>query len=462
MTDPDSPSSIIVLVVLFLLHAFFAAVKEAIVSTRKSRRLQLIDEGNQAAKLVDRLAENATHLLATEQLVLKFTSFFIVAFASLSYTTPLAQAISINDFIALVIIIALAVLITLIVGDLIPKEIGRSYAEPIALWGIYPFNLLSYTVAPLARLVTRIGWVLTGRSDDSVEYAFGVITEEDLRTYVDASEEGGALKEDEKEMIYSIFALDDTSAREVMIPRIDIVAVEAQTSVREALDVIIEAGHSRVPVYADNIDNIAGILYAKDLLVYWRDNGEPGPVQNLVRDVYYVPETKSVSDLLHEFQTKKVQIAIVVDEYGGTAGLVTIEDILEEIVGEIQDEYDPEEFYMQYISDDEYVFNARMDLDDINNLMLADLPTDESDTLGGLVYNLLGRVPEVGDSVDSGDVHLTVMEVDGRRIVSVKVQRITQHKDEVSKEEDKSMTTDKHTSSTLVNNTPHNAISGSS
>lgn len=460
MLDPDSTSPIIILVILLVLHAFFAAVKEAIISVRKSRRLQLIEQGRHAAKLVDRLAENSTHLLATEQLALKFLGFFIIAFASLVYSSPLAQAISSNNLIAMVIITLIAVLFTLIFGELIPREFGRSYAEPLALWAIYPVNLLSYVAAPLARIVTKIGSALTGRLAGSNDYGLGVITEEELRTYVDASEEGGALKEDAKEMIYSIFALDDTSAREVMVPRIDVVAVEAQTSIMDALDVILEAGHSRVPVYIENIDNIIGILYAKDLLAHWRNGGEPRPVQGLEREAYFVPETKPVSDLLHEFQTKKVQIAIVVDEYGGTAGLVTIEDILEEIVGEIQDEYDPEEFLMEYISDNEYIFNARMDLDDINNLMFANLPTDDSDTLGGLVYNLLGRVPEVGDSVNVGDFHLTVMEVDGRRIGTVKVKRLVKSEKEYSKSTNEPITAEKHTS-TLVNNTPRNAISGS-
>lgn len=462
MIDPDSSSSVIVfLLVLLALHAFFAAATEAVISLRKSRRLQLIEEGNRAAKLVDQLAENANHLLATEQLALKFLGFFIIALASLYYSAPLSRFLSTNSLNAIVIITVVSVLVTLVFGDLIPREVGRRYAEPIALWAIYPLDLLSYVAAPLARIVTRIGWALTGHEEEGDEYGLGVITEEDLRTYVDASEEGGALKEDEKEMIYSIFALDDTLAREVMVPRIDIIALEANTPVMEALDVILEAGHSRVPVYVENIDSIIGILYAKDLLAHWRNGGEPAPIQGLVRDVYYVPETKPVSDLLHEFQTKKVQIAIVVDEYGGTAGLVTIEDILEEIVGEIQDEYDPEEFFMQYISDDEYIFNARMDLDDINNLMLAALPTEESDTIGGLVYDLLGRVPEVGDRVDVGDFHLTVMEVDGRRIVTVKVQRIEKKDDQRNTSKSERVATDSNASSTFVNNTTRNAISGS-
>jgi CBS domain containing-hemolysin-like protein len=361
----------------------------------------------------------------------------------------------------MIIITIVAVFVTLIFGELIPREIAHSYAESIALWSIYPFNLLSHLAAPLARLIAGMGRLLTGHWDETSDYNLSAITEEDLRTYVDASEEGGLLEKDEKEMIYSIFDLADTLAREVMVPRIDIVAVDADASVSEALDIILEAGHSRLPVYDDSIDNVIGILYAKDLLAHWHKGGEPRPVRGLEREVYYVPETKPVSDLLRELQTKKVHIAIVVDEYGGTAGLVTIEDILEEIVGEIQDEYDVEEFYMDRISDDEYIFSARVDLDDINDIMSVDLPTDESDTLGGLVYAMLGRVPGIGDTVDVADLRLTVLTVEGRRIGTVRVRRL--HNDETgqksSTREKEATTTSKH-SSTLVSN-PRKVTSGS-
>lgn len=461
MLEPDSTTPIVVLLVLLAIHAFFAATKEAIVSTRKSRRLQLIEEGNHAAELVNTLAEDATRLLTTEQLVLKFVGFFIIGLAAFVYTLPLAQIFAIHSLTAMIIITIVAVLVTLIFGELIPREIARGYAEPIALWSIYPFTMLSHLAAPLARFITSIGRLLTGRWDAPDDYNLSTITEEDLRTYVDASEEGGLLEKDEKEMIYSIFDLGDTVAREVMVPRIDIVAVEADSPVSEALDTILEAGHSRVPVYDDSIDNIVGILYAKDLLAHWHKGGQPRPVRGLEREVYYVPETKPVSDLLRELQTKKVHIAIVVDEYGGTAGLVTIEDILEEIVGEIQDEYDVEEFYMDRISESEYIFSARVDLDDINDLMSVDLPTDESDTLGGLVYAMLGRVPAVGDTVDVGDLRLTVLTVEGRRIGTVRVRRLPNGEtDQKSSTREKETTTAPKNPSTLVSN-PRKVTSGS-
>lgn len=429
MLDPDSSIPLVILVSLLILYAVVAAAREAITSLKRSKRIQLVEEGKPSAQLIDELAENTTLLLATEQLILKPLGYFMAVYAAFVYAAPLAQAISVNNFFAAVIILLLLAFVVLLFGELIPREFAKNNPEALVLWAVYPFCWLSYLTSPLARFTGRVGRSLAGRSDEE-EYSPGTITEEDLLSYVDAGEEEGIFKEDEKEMIYSIFDLDDTFAREVMVPRIDMIAVAADASIEEAVGLSIQAGHSRLPVYDDTIDNIIGILYVKDLLVYWLDqNTQPASVKDLVREVYYVPETKPVSDLLKELQAKKVHIAIVVDEYGGTAGLATIEDIIEEIVGEIQDEHDADEFYMQFISDDEYIFSARMDLDDINDMMSINLPTDESDTLGGLIYNMFGRIPKTGDSLSgesfgAPELHFTVLSVDGRRIKTVKIKRV--------------------------------------
>lgn len=222
-------------------------------------------------------------------------------------------------------------------------------------------------------------------------------------------------------MIEGVIDLGDTFAREVMVPRIDIVGVEMDTPLRDALDMIIKAGHSRVPIYEDTIDHIIGLLYAKDILRIMRDGGPEPALPQIMRQAYYIPESKPIDDLLSDFKRMKVHIAIVVDEYGGTAGLVTIEDLLEEIVGEIQDEYDVEGPISETISARETIYDARVDLDDINYELDLDLPTDDSDTLGGLIYSHLGRVPEVGDEVQVGNVRLTVLSMDGRRIGRVKL-----------------------------------------
>jgi putative hemolysin len=442
LLDPDSTAPVIILAILFVLHIYFAAAKEAIVSVRKSRRLQLIEEGKSYAQKLDDLAEDPFLLLTTEQLILKPIGFLLVALVILVYSRPLALLLSISEFGAVLLATVLAAAVTLVLGELLPKDIARSYAEPVVNWTIQPFSLVSFLAKPLARLVTQVVRLLSGRWNEAEDFASTTITEEDLLSYVDVGEEEGVLKEVEKEMIYSIIDLDNTLsrevmvpridiiAREVMVPRIDIIAVEANTSIEKAIDVVIDAGHSRVPVFVDTIDNIVGILYVKDLLVYWQDQNAPSSIAGLERPVYFVPETKPVSDLLRELQSRRVHIAIVVDEYGGTAGLVTIEDVLEEIVGEIQDEHDAEEFYMEHISDDEYIFSARMDLDDINAVMDIELPTGESDTLGGLIYNVFGRIPKAGDSLsgesfDAPNLHFTVLDLEGRRIKTVKISRVS-------------------------------------
>jgi CBS domain containing-hemolysin-like protein len=246
-----------------------------------------------------------------------------------------------------------------------------------------------------------------------------VITEEEIKTLVDAGQEGGVLEEGEKEMIYSVFDIGETLAREVMVPRIDMAAVDAETPMLEAADVVIQHGHSRIPVYQGTIDHIVGILYAKDLLRVLRREGRGGGIHltDLTRPAYFVPETKKVDELLRELRQRRVHMAIVIDEYGGTAGLVTIEDILEEIVGEIRDEYDESEQPMVTpVGEHEYVFDSRIPIDDVNDLLGVKLSDEESDTLGGLIYNRLGKVPKPGDILEVEGLRLKVLDVQDRRI----------------------------------------------
>jgi CBS domain containing-hemolysin-like protein len=430
--DPDSSIPLLVLLVLVFLHAFFAAAEVAIVSIRRSRLSQLIEEGHQAAQWVANMAEDATRLLTTTQLALKLLGFLAVALAASTYGDPLAAWLAglnvawlsfISYPLAIVIITLGLVFLVLVFGDLIPRELAARSPESFAFWAIYPMRAAAVAAVPLAQLVVAVNRLFMGRGDE-VPHSLPFIIEEEIKTLVDAGEEGGFIEEEEKEMIYSIFEFGDTLAREVMVPRIDMVAIEVSTSVSDALDVVMRAGHSRIPVYENTIDNIVGILYAKDLLKYWSDETSSLKLRDLLRNVYYIPESKKVDELLQELQQRKVHIAVVVDEYGGTAGLVTIEDILEEIVGEIQDEYDSEEAFMEVVSDNEIIFNARMDLDDVNHIMDLELPTDRSDTLGGLVYSNLGRVPVIGDKVRIEIVEITVLSVERRQIKKVKVVRL--------------------------------------
>jgi CBS domain containing-hemolysin-like protein len=241
---------------------------------------------------------------------------------------------------------------------------------------------------------------------------------------VDAGHEGGVLEGDERQMIYSIFELGDTLVREIMLPRIYINALDVSTPLQEAVDELIKSGHSRVPVYEESVDNVLGLLYAKDLLKIWRKGDKIESLRSLLRPATFVPEAKKVDELLEEMQSGHVHMAMVVDEYGGIAGLVTLEDIFEEIVGEIQDEYDQSEEapYVQ-AGDGEYVFQGKVDLRDFNEVMGSQLPTEETETLGGFIYEQVGRVPTSGESLQVGDIHLTIEQVTGRRIRKVRAKK---------------------------------------
>ncbi len=242
-------------------------------------------------------------------------------------------------------------------------------------------------------------------------------------TLVDAGEKAGTIEDEEKEMIYSVLQFGETLAREVMVPRIDVVALDITTPLREALGTFIESGHSRIPVYEGSIDTIKGLLYAKDILPVLQ-NGDSKSIGDLMRPAYFVPETKRADVLLAELKARKIHMALVVDEYGGTAGLVTIEDLLEEIVGDIRDEFDiHEEAEYEQLGPDEFSVDAAMNIDDFNELMDTELPSEDTDTLGGYMYSRFGRVPAVGETVETPSLVLRVEEVEGQRIRRVHVTR---------------------------------------
>jgi CBS domain containing-hemolysin-like protein len=253
----------------------------------------------------------------------------------------------------------------------------------------------------------------------------GSVTEDELKIMVDAGQQEGVLEQEEREMIYSIFRLGDTLAREIMIPRIDITALEVHTPIDEASEHMLRTGFSRAPVYEETVDHIQGLLYTRDLLKVTREGTQNRSLREVLRPAYFVPEAKKVDELLSEMQSQRIHMAMVVDEYGGIAGLVTLEDIVEEIVGEIQDEYDQaEELPYQQVSEGEYVFQGRVDLDDFNEILGSRLPKEEADTLGGFIYNRIGRVPVAQETIQMDDLLLTVEQVTGRRIRKVRAQRI--------------------------------------
>ncbi|MFC1485571.1 hemolysin family protein [Candidatus Latescibacterota bacterium] len=280
---------------------------------------------------------------------------------------------------------------------------------------LYLFHVLFFPfMALLDRLLSRI---IKQKEELAAQ-------EEAFIELVKSQSESGVIEEEEGEMIRSIFEFSDTTVREVMVPRIDVVAAEKNISIEKLLDLFREEGHSRIPIYEEQIDHIIGLIYAKDLLSHIAENGkETFSLPQIMRDAYFVPENKKISELLKEFKQAKVHIAVVVDEYGGTAGIVALEDLLEEIVGEIQDEYDTEDKrnYIR-VSDHSYIMDAGLDIDDVNDILRSDIPGEDFDTLGGFIYHQLGFIPEGGEVVTWGNCSFTIREIIGNRISKVLVE----------------------------------------
>lgn len=319
-------------------------------------------------------------------------------------------------------VIALALLLAALVITLF-EWLARSQAiEHPETWalrlGFFTQGLV-YLFNPIASIALLISKKRDNPDDDA---GSGAVDE--LKSLVDASQQEGTLELGESQMIYSIFELGDTLAREIMVPRIDVVTLDVETPLMEAVDALLASGYTRVPVYEDTIDNIVGLVYAKDLLRVWRQGDRLGSLRDLMRPAYFTPEAKKVDELLAEMQSKRIHMAIIVDEYGGVAGLVTLEDIVEEILGEIQDEYDQgEELPFVALADGEYLFQGRVDLDDFNEVLGSSLSKDEAETIGGFIYSQLGRVPANGEQVRTNDLLLTVEQVSGRRIRKVRARR---------------------------------------
>lgn len=409
---------IIILLVLLFLSAFFSATETALFSSNKTRIRHMAEEGNRKALLTKRLLDQPNRLIST--ILIGNNAVNIGA-------TALATSIAINFFgdSGAGIATGVMTILVLIFGEITPKTLASQHAEDFSMRISGFISLLSKVLFPLIKglnlITNNLVKVLGGTKPDNP-----LITEEELRMLVNVGEEEGFIDADEREMIDSIFELDDTLVREIMVPRIDIKAVNMTESMDYVVKMVIEVGHSRIPVYENNIDNIIGVIYAKDLLHPLLSDplGEPD-IQQLMRPAYYVPESKKVADLFAELRKEKVHMAIVLDEYGGTAGLVTIEDVIEEIVGEIQDEFDQEESQIVTLPDGNLLVDARTPIYDINEILEMDLPDDEFDTISGLVFHILGRVPIEGQEVYIGDdLHVVVEKVEGRRITKVRLSKI--------------------------------------
>jgi putative hemolysin len=415
------------------LNAFFAASEMAIISVRKSRIRPLADEGNKAAILVDRFLEEPSKLLATIQIGITLAGFLASAIGAQTLSVGLSKfimslnipVISSSAFvISTFIVTSIIALFTLVLGELVPKRMALSQSEKISLRVAGTINFLAKITYPIVKFLTVSTNFIVKLMGGPVKATEDQITEEEIRSMINVGEEKGIFQETETEMINSIFEFDDTVAKEVMTPRTDIVALSSEATREEILDVIVEENFSRIPVYEESIDNIIGILYVKDIFTMIRNKNEwEISLKDIIRDAHFVPEYKKIDELFKEMQKSKTHIAVVIDEYGGTAGIITIEDLLEEIVGNIFDEYDEVILDYEKIDDNTYIVSGMLDIDDINDILDTKLSEDEFDTISGMLLSHSGKMPEVGYELLIDNIYFRIEEVDDKRISKIRIEK---------------------------------------
>ncbi|HEY8325871.1 MAG TPA: hemolysin family protein [Ktedonobacterales bacterium] len=405
------------LFVALLVAAASAAAETALTSISHIRMRNLAEEGDVKAQRIRRILEHPDTFLST---ILVVSNISVITASTLATII----AVSVDFSFAEVISTVLLSIIVLIFCEITPKTAAVQNPERVARFLLRPLEFVSALLKYVVIALTGITNGLLRLFGVNAHHRGPFMTEDELRLMVEVGKEEGVLEEDEREMIHNVFDLGDTAAREVMVPRIDMVTVEADDALDDATQIIMQGGFSRIPVYDDSINDIIGVLYAKDLLRVLAGGQAPQKIRQLpLRSAYFVPESKRLDDLLHEMQRQRVHMAVVVDEYGAVVGLVTIEDVVEEIIGDIKDEYDKEEQIFEQVSDTEFLVDAKISVDDLNERIDADLPAQDYDTLGGFVYTQLDKIPAVGDVVTYKDLTITVLGTKGRRVTKVKIVR---------------------------------------
>ncbi len=423
-------SQLIFLFILILLNAYFAATEIAFISLNDAKIEKQAKDGNKKAKQIQKMLKNPSKFLATIQIGITLAGFLSSAFASDAFAGMLAPVlnewmpfISIETWqnISIVIITIILSFFTLVFGELVPKRLAMKYYEKISFATIGVIKGISVVTAPFVKLLT---W-----STNLVSKIFGVgeqeeeiVTEEEIKMMVNQGEEKGSIEENEKELINNVFEFNDIIASEIMTYRTDIYAIEMNEDIYGILDEIDEYKYSRIPVYEETIDDIKGILFLKDILKLVSTRKE-FKIADIMREAYFVPESKPIDEIFEELQANKMQMAIVVDEYGGTAGLLTMEDILEELVGNIFDEYDDVEVEYKRLDDNTYLIDGSVSLYEMKKIFDIELPEGDYETLSGYLIEKLGRLPEEDEHPVIEDEHLTykIEEYEDRRIKWVKV-----------------------------------------
>ncbi len=403
-----------VFVVALVLDWGLTAIRASLVHVRLPHLIDMREHNPEPVARTLTLLESPRLRIALRIAIVAF-HFFLAILAWQVYLV----LVSLFNSAALAAIVLVVLVILILAGEFAVERLVRRSAEAWAVRLTTPAIMMNWLLWPFSTLM-----LLVLGPQESSQHQLSNVTEDELKSWVEEDHEEGGLEQGERRMIYSIFQFGETLCREIMVPRIDVFALDINTSLPEAFEQVARSGHSRVPVYTETIDNITGILFAKDMVRIKLGTEEQNPIRSLLRPAYFVPEAKKVDQLLQEMQVRRVHMAIVVDEYGGMAGIVTLEDIVEEIVGEIQDEYDvAEERLYQEVSPDEYSFQGRIDLDDFNEVLGTHLTKDNAETLAGYIYGEIGKVPNGGEQLEVEDWTLIVEQVFGRRIRRVIARR---------------------------------------
>lgn len=410
--DSSYTVQLIVLLILLALSAFFSAAETALMSLSKIRIRHMVEEGVKGAKLVEKLTEDPNKLLGG---ILVGNNVANIG------ASALATSVALKTFGTSGVGVATAIMtiLVLIFGEITPKSIAKQKSEQVSLKVSGPVNIVVNLLRPFAAIFTLIasGILKLFGGDINKEQPF--ITQEELRTLVDVGEEEGVLEVEEKEMIFNVFEFGDIQVKDVMVQRIDVTALGLDSTYEDVIDIIKKEQFSRIPVYNESIDDIVGIIYVKDLILL--EDKSNFNIKKCMREAFYTFEFKKVTELFKEMKKSRNHIAVVLDEYGGTVGIVTIEDLLEEIVGEIDDEYDDIEEEIKVVKEDEYIVDGRMRLDDLNELIGVKMESEEFDSIGGFIIGKLGRFPELNEEIKHENIKLIVEEIDKNRIKKVRI-----------------------------------------
>ncbi|EES47731.1 HlyC/CorC family transporter [Clostridium botulinum] len=422
-------SQIILIVILTLLNAFFASAEMAIVSLNKNKIKILAEEGDKKAIILLKLMEEPTKFLSTIQVGITLAGFFNSASAATGISEDLARYLSglnvpYSNKIALIIVTIVISYITLVFGELFPKRIALKKSEAIAMFSVRPVLYVSKITAPFIKLLSASTNILVSLAGLDKEGLDEKVSKEEIKSLVEVGQEHGVINETEKEMINSIFEFDDKLADEVMTPRTEVYLINIDKPLEEYLDELLEEKYSRVPVYEEDIDNIIGILYMKDFILEARKHEfENVNIREILHPPYFVPETKNIDDLFNELKSSKKHMAILIDEYGGFSGIVTIEDLVEEVMGNIDDEYDEEECFVQKIDSNTFIVNGLMPIDDLNDYLHIQLVSDECDTISGFLINIMGKIPNNIEEkvIEYENIIFKIESVKEKRIEKIKI-----------------------------------------